>query len=61
VQHKEERWFHVRGTVTYETELVVQAATREQAEEVYWSIDNHNSGDLVEERLLEVEECEPPL
>lgn len=41
-----ERWFHVRGIATYETELFVQAATREEAEEVYLSNDNRDSGNL---------------
>jgi hypothetical protein len=57
----EERWFRVRGTVTYETEWFVQATTREEAEQVYLGIDDPATGDVLEERLLEVEECEPPL
>jgi hypothetical protein len=61
VHHDEERWFRVRGTVTYETTLFVQAATREEAENVYWSIDDLDTGELLEEQLVEVEECEQPL
>ena len=53
-------WFHLRGTVTYETELFVQAATREEAEHVYWG-GEPNPGELCDERLLEIEECEQPL
>ena len=61
MHHDEERWFRVRGTVTYGTEWFVQAATREEAEEVYWGIDDPATGELLEERLVEVEECEQPL
>jgi hypothetical protein len=61
VRNDEERWFRVRGAITYETELFVQAATREEAEEVYWGIDDLDTGELLEERLVEVEECEQPL
>jgi hypothetical protein len=56
-----ERWFHLRGTITFETELFVRADTREEAEEVDWGNDNSHSGELLDGRLLEVEECEPPL
>ena len=61
MHHDEERWFRVRGTVTYETELFVQAATQEEAEKVYWDIDDLETGELLDERLVEIEEWEQPL
>lgn len=57
----DERWFRLRGTVTYATEWFVQAGTREEAEAVYWGIEEPATGDILEERLLEIQNCEPPL
>jgi hypothetical protein len=34
---------------------------RDEALEVYWGIDLTDTGDLVDETVLEIEECEDPL
>jgi hypothetical protein len=62
VQDNEKRWFSVRAAVTYETLDFVQAATREDALKVYWTLgdDELDSGDVMDVELVEVEECAPP-
>ena len=63
MQDNHKRWFSVRGAVTYETLDFVQAATRDEALKVYWTLDDDelDSGDVMDVTLLEVEECEPPV
>jgi hypothetical protein len=61
VQHDEKRWFRVRAAITHDIQQFVQAANRDEALEVYWGIDITDTGDVVDETVLEIEECEDPV
>jgi hypothetical protein len=61
VEHDKKQWFRVRAAVTYDTEHFVQAATRDEALEAYWDTDISDTGALLDETVLEIEECENPV
>jgi len=51
----------VRAAITYDTQHFVQAANRDEALKVYWGIDITDTGDIVDETVLEIEECDAPV
>ena len=60
MRHHEKRWFRVHAAITYDTQHFVQAANRDEALEVYWGNDITDTGVLMDETFLDVEDCEDP-
>ena len=60
MQHDDKQWFRVRAAITYDIQHFVQAANRDEALKVYWGNDITDTGVLMDETVLDVEECEDP-